>query len=254
VAILISPTPRAGAISAAAMLSTWLDAGELAVLGVATGSSPSSLYEELVRGGHPFLSELTVFALDEYLGLPPGHSESYRSVINREIAIPFHLDQSRVHVPGEGAPEAYEAAIVEHFGVDVQLLGIGSNGHIGFNEPGSRFDSRTRQVALAESTRVANARFFNSLGEVPTHAVTQGIGTILDARRLLVLAFGATKASAVAAALEGPLTEDLPASALRDHSDVTWILDTAAAERLSPAALQVDFERSSHPRTVGGAS
>lgn len=243
--ILTFSSPEAGAAEAARRLSALLDAGELKVLGVATGSSPGPMYGELASRGHPCLSRLTVFALDEYIGLPSGHAESYRSVVTREVAIPFGLDLARVHVPGEGPPEAYELAIGACGGIDLQVLGIGSNGHIGFNEPGSPFDSRTRRVTLAKSTRVANARFFNSPDQVPMHAVTQGIGTILDARRILVLAFGSSKASAVAAALEGPITPDLPASALRTHNDVTWVLDAAAAASLSANTLENIQEASS---------
>lgn len=231
--VLIFASPEAAAASAAARVLSWLDGGELTVLGVATGSSPSPIYGELVRLGHPALSRLTVFALDEYVGLPFDHPESYHSVIAREVAIPFGLEPRQVHVPGDDAPEAYEESIVAHGGVDVQLLGIGANGHIGFNEPGSPFDSRTREVQLAESTRAANARFFASVEEVPTRAITQGIGTIMESGKLVVLAFGDAKAQAVAAALEGPRTENVPASVLRDHPDVTWVLDVSAAALLS---------------------
>ena len=126
----------------------------------------------------------------------------------------------------------YEAAIREAGGVDLQLLGIGSTGHIGFNEPGSAFDSRTRVTELAESTRRDNARFFDSIDDVPTHAATQGIGTILEARQLVLLAFGESKAQAVARAVEGPVTEALPASALQLHPRATIVIDEAAASLL----------------------
>ena len=151
---------------------------------------------------------------------------------------PLGLDPQLVRVP-DGSAEAdeascadYEAAIREAGGVDLQLLGIGSTGHIGFNEPGSAFDSRTRVTELAESTRRDNARFFDSIDDVPTHAATQGIGTILEARQLVLLAFGESKAQAVARAVEGPVTEALPASALQLHPRATIVIDEAAASLL----------------------
>jgi glucosamine-6-phosphate deaminase len=178
---------------------------------------------------------LTLFALDEYVGLPPGHPESYGAAVAREIAEPLGIPASQVHLPAETHPERYEPSIHDAGGIDVQLLGIGRNGHIGFNEPGSPFDSRTRITDLEDSTRIANARFFGSIEEVPRRSVTQGIATILEARRLIVLAFGAEKGEATAAAILGPLTESVPASAIRLHSDITWVLDTACASRIFPA-------------------
>lgn len=231
----IHPTPTAAAVAAADIIERLLHAGELRILGVATGSSPGPVYRELARRALP-MSELTLFALDEYLGLPPGHPESYRSVVEREIAEPLRIPSERVHLPDGRNPEAYDRLIADHGGVDLQLLGIGRNGHIGFNEPGSPFRSHTRIVDLDDSTRAANARFFASLDDVPHQAVTQGIATILSARRLLVVVSGSSKAPAVAAALNGPRTEALPASVLRDHGDVTWLMDPDAAALLHPEA------------------
>jgi glucosamine-6-phosphate deaminase len=224
---------EAAASVAADTIEALVREGALRTLGVATGSSPEPVYRELARRAVPFAA-VDVFALDEYLGLPAGHPEGYRAVVERAVAGPLGIPGDRVHLPDGDDPEAYEELIAAHGGVDLQVLGIGRNGHIGFNEPGSPFDSRTRVVDLDESTRRANARFFPSIAEVPRRSVTQGIATILAARRLIVVVSGEEKAVAVAAALDGPRTEALPASVLRDHRDVTWLLDDDAAALLAP--------------------
>lgn len=216
------------------------------VLGLATGSTPLPVYEAL-RPHAALLREMRGFALDEYVGLAAGHPESYRAVIEREVIVPLELDPARVRVPGDDVPpcdepgygasmasagERYEAALAAAGGVDLQLLGIGATGHIGFNEPGSSFASRTRVKTLTEQTRRDNARFFTSIDEVPLHCITQGLGTILAARHLVLLAFGEAKAEALAAAVEGPVTSSLPGSAIQLHGHVTVIVDEAAASRL----------------------
>lgn len=212
-----------------------------AVIGVSTGSSPVGTYAELarlVRAGELDISGVTAFALDEYIGLDEGHPESYHSVIRRTVTEPLGLDPARVHVPDglaadiEAGCQAFERAIVASGGIDIQLLGVGTNGHIGFNEPGSAFTSRTRSTTLTPGTRVDNARFFSSVDEVPATSVTQGIGTILDARRLLLVAQGEGKAEAVAQLVEGPATTACPASALQLHAHATVIVDRAAASLL----------------------
>lgn len=209
-------------------------------LGVATGSTPLPVYQVLraqADAGVDF-SEMAAFALDEYVGLPQGHPESYRAVVDREVSVPLGLKPENVHVPDgslagiETAGERYEEALEAHGGVDLQLLGIGATGHLGFNEPGSSFGSLTRVKTLTERTRIDNARFFASLDEVPIHCVTQGLGTILRARHLVLLAFGEGKAAAVAAAVEGPLTASMPGSAIQLHAHVTVVLDEAAARGL----------------------
>ena len=210
-------------------------------LGVATGSTPLPVYAALRQRAHAGIdfSRMAAFALDEYVGLPAGHPESYRAVIDREVTVPLGLDPLNVHVPDgtladvESAGERYEAALLDHGGVDLQLLGIGATGHLGFNEPGSSFGSLTRVKTLAERTRVDNARFFDSLDAVPIHCVTQGLGTILRARHLVLLAFGEGKADAVAAAVEGPVSASMPGSAIQLHAHVTVVLDPAAAQRLA---------------------
>jgi glucosamine-6-phosphate deaminase len=211
------------------------------VLGLATGSSVELVYEELAalisadpvsRAG---IRRAQGFALDEYVDLPAGDPNSYQATLERQMAIPCGLPPDRLHVPAISIaddPGRYDKQISAVGGVAVQLLGIGGNGHIGFNEPGSPLDSGTRLITLDERTRQDNARFFASPAQVPAHAVTQGIGTILRARRLLLLAFGAQKATALAAALTGPVTPQLPASALQRHPDVIVLADPDAASLL----------------------
>ena len=211
------------------------------VLGLATGSSPLPVYDELVRrhgGGRLSFAATTAFLLDEYVGLPFDHPESYRAVIEREFTGRVDFDQHRVHGPDgldtdlQAACAAYEAAIVEAGGIDLQLLGVGGDGHIGFNEPGSSLASRTRLKTLTAQTRLDNARFFDSLDAVPRHVLTQGVGTILEARHLVLVATGEVKAAAVASLVEGPVTAFFPASALQLHPHVSVVIDEPAAGQL----------------------
>lgn len=212
-----------------------------AVLGLATGSTPLATYRALarrIRDGGIDVRGVRGFALDEYVGLPAGHPESYRAVIAREVVEPLGLTPELIRVPNgdptgiEHAGEDYERAIVAAGGVDLQILGIGRTGHIGFNEPGSSLASRTRVKTLTEQTRADNARFFASPDEVPMHCITQGIGTILRARHLVLLAFGEAKAPAIAAAVEGAVSASQPGSAIQLHPHSTVIVDEAAASRL----------------------
>ena len=211
------------------------------VLGLATGSSPIGLYDELTRRFMEDwidLSFVQTFNLDEYMSISADHPASYRSFMSGHLFGRTNLGPRHVHFPptgAEGLEEAcsrWEDSIREAGGIDWQLLGVGRNGHIGFNEPGSPFDSRTRRVKLAESTREANARFFDSLDEVPTEAVTMGIGTILDAKRLRVLAFGETKAEILGRVLRGEDDPSIPLNALRGHPDSALFIDEAAASLL----------------------
>jgi glucosamine-6-phosphate deaminase len=240
VEIVILPTAAEVGRAAAAKIAHRVARHPETVLGLATGSSPLAIYAELAarrEGGLDF-GRVSGFALDEYVGLPTSHPQSYASVIRTTVTEPLGLDPARVHVPDgladdiEAACAAYESAIAAAGGVDVQILGIGANGHIGFNEPTSSFQSRTRIKTLAPRTREDNARFFDSLDEVPTHCLTQGLGTILEARELLLVAQGETKADAVAAAVEGPFASMVPASVLQWHRSATVILDEAAASKL----------------------
>lgn len=243
--VVILPTPTDVGENASALVAKLLrEAGPEAVLGVATGSTPLGLYEglaRLVRAGELDLSRASAFALDEYVGLREGHPESYREVVRRTVTEQLAMDPARVHVPDGLAADlpaacaSYEQAIAEAGGVDVQILGVGANGHIGFNEPGTSLASRTRVEVLTDGTRADNARFFDSPAEVPVHALTQGIGTILDARHLVLLATGAHKAGAVASVVEGPIGARWPGSVLQAHPHVTVVVDEPAASRLELA-------------------
>lgn len=208
-----------------------------AVLGLATGSTPLTTWTALGKRGLDF-SRVRGFALDEYVGLEQGHPQSYRAVIDREVVGPLRLTAELVRVPGDSGPietagDDYEAAIAAAGGIDLQVLGIGRTGHIGFNEPSSSFGSLTRVKTLTKQTRADNARFFDSIDDVPTHCITQGLGTILRARHLVLLAFGEAKARIIAGALEGPLTASLPASVVQLHPRVTVIVDEPAASDLA---------------------
>lgn len=215
------------------------------VLGVATGSSPLPVYNHLAAHPSSDFRSITCFALDEYVGLPPTHEQSYANFVRHRISEPLGIPLEKTHVPSGmgGDPDSacieYERLIKSAGGVDLQILGIGRNGHLAFNEPGSPFDSRTRVVALAHSSREANSRFFPSLAEVPTHAITQGLGTVQEARHLLVVVSGMEKAAAVSHAVEGPVTEEVPASILQRHPKVTLLVDHAAANLLPVATPAV---------------
>ena len=214
-----------------------------AILGFATGATPEQTYAELVRRrreeGLSFV-RVTSFNLDEYWGLDGDHEQSYRSFMNRHLFDKIDIRPWNTHVLNGRASnprlecEAFEAKLLAVGGVDLWLLGIGVNGHIAFNEPGSPVDSRTRLVSLSQDTIDANSdgRFFKDPREVPRCALSVGIGTIRDARRVVLLATGARKAAAVAAAVEGPFTPACPASLLQDHPDCTFILDREAAAGL----------------------
>lgn len=215
-----------------------------AVLGLATGSSPLPVYDWLAaasgRGEVSFRSA-SAFLLDEYLGLPADHPQGYRQVIGRELVGRVDIDPARVHAPDGNADDvalacaAYERAIAEAGGIDLQLLGIGSDGHLAFNEPGSSLASRTRVKTLTAQTRADNSRFFDHADDVPRHVLTQGLGTIRESRHLVLLASGERKAEAVAGCIEGPVTASCPASSLQLHPHVTVVLDRAAAGRLRRA-------------------
>lgn len=213
---------------------------ERPVIGLATGSSPVPVYEawgSLAKEREIGMAHVRCFALDEYVGIPVDHPESYHSVIARDATRVIGLNPELVRVPSgigdvRANAEEYDAAIRDAGGIDLQILGLGRNAHLGFNEPGSPVDSRTREVELNPETIADNARFFDDISEVPTRAITQGMGTILDARELLIIVTGEAKAPSVAAALGGPVTENVPASLIREHPNVTWCLDRAAASML----------------------
>ena len=216
-----------------------------AVLGLATGSSPRPVYADLlarVRAGTLDLGGVSTFSLDEYVGLPQGHPASYRTEIREQLTDPAGIPPERVHTPpgdADDPPAAaadYERRIEQAGGVDVQLLGLGSDGHIAFNEPGSSLASRTRIKTLTRRTREDNARFFDGdVDAVPTHCLTQGLGTILQARHVVLLATGEHKARAAAELVEGAVSARWPATVLQWHPHVSVLLDEAAARRLELA-------------------
>jgi glucosamine-6-phosphate deaminase len=215
------------------------------VLGLATGSSPLTAYRELARRhrdeGLSFTG-VRAFLLDEYVGLPPDHPESYSQVIRREFVDHVDLDPAHVHVPDGAADDVlaearrYDEAIAAAGPVTVQILGIGVNGHLGFNEPGSSLASRTRIKTLTAGTRRDNARFFGGVeDEVPHHVITQGLATIGQAEHLVLTASGGHKAAAIAAAVEGPVSSSCPASVFQLHPHVTVVVDEKAAADLQRA-------------------
>jgi len=220
-----------------------------AVIGVATGSTPELAYDllaEKIKEHNTDVSQLQFFALDEYIALPWDHPESYHAVINRTVTVPLGVDPSQVHVPEapddatEGPIRYYDEQIEAAGGIDLQLLGIGRNGHIGFNEPGTPFESPTHIGRLTEMTRQDNSRFFDSVDEVPPLAVTQGIGTILKSRKAILMAFGEAKADAIRDSLAEPPAEQRPGSGLQLHSDCVFYLDEAAAAKVDCEELKVD--------------
>jgi glucosamine-6-phosphate deaminase len=213
-----------------------------AILGLATGGTPVGCYGELIRmhrAGELDFSRVTTFNLDEYLGLPREHPQSFYSFMHHHFFNHVNVDRSRIHLPDGmaddpvAACDAYEQSIAAAGGIDLQLLGIGSDGHIAFNEPGSSLASRTRVKTLCEETIRDNARFFGSESAVPRLSVTMGVGSILDSRQCLLLVTGEKKAAAVRSAIEGPVTSQVTASALQMHRSAIAVLDEAAASWLS---------------------
>lgn len=222
------------------------------VLGLATGSTPQSLYRELIRRhkeeGLDF-SQVRTFNLDEYVGLGPTHPQSYRHFMQQNLFDHINIPPNQTHVPDgraldfEAHCRQYEQLIKEAGGIDLQILGVGTDGHIAFNEPGSSLGSRTRLKTLATETIRDNARFFGGEDKVPRLAVTMGVGTILESRRCLFLAFGPPKAIAVRDTVEGPITAQVTASALQLHREVIGIFDEAAARLLVRRDYYAEVER-----------
>lgn len=221
------------------------------VLGLATGSSPLPLYQclvDMVESNTISLRDVVTFNLDEYLGLAPEHPQSYRSFMNRHLFERTDIDLANTNIPNgladntEQACLDYEQAIERAGGIDLQLLGIGNNGHIGFNEPSSSLASRTRVKTLSKETVEANRRFFKA-GEFQPHlAITMGIGSIMEAKSILMIATGEAKTEAVKAAVEGPLSASCPASILQMHPNATVVLDRAAASQLTELEYYVYIE------------
>jgi len=241
VEIIVKDTVEEMSKCAARVVARALNAKPNAVLGLATGATPLGLYKELVRmhkdEGLDF-SQVTTFNLDEYVGLTQNHPQSYHYFMHENFFKHINIPKQNIYIPS-GTTDNYEAfcswyeqRIRDCGGIDLQLLGIGSDGHIAFNEPSSSLGSRTRIKTLAQQTIEDNARFFDTLDQVPIYAITMGVGTILEARKIILLASGKNKAGAVAAAVEGPVTSMITASALQLHRDTICVIDHEAASSL----------------------
>jgi glucosamine-6-phosphate deaminase len=240
--LIILPTAEEASEVAARLVARQVLAQPDSVLGLATGSTPCRLYQTLARKHHSEaldFGRITSFNLDEYVGLDPAHPASYHRFMEENLFSKVNIARERIHIPDGLAVEipvhcaAYEQAIRDAGGIDLQILGLGSDGHLGFNEPGSSLASRTRIKTLTEGTRRDNARFFTSSQDVPHHVITMGLGTIMDSRMCLLLAFGKGKAAAVAASVEGPVTASVPGSLLQFHPRTKVLLDAEAASELT---------------------
>ena len=211
------------------------------VLGLATGSSPIGIYEQLIKWynkGDVDFGGCTTFNLDEYRGLTPDHDQSYHYFMHKNFFDAVNVPAERINLPDGAQLDAereckrYDAAIKAAGGIDLQLLGMGLNGHIGFNEPCDHFPVMTHEVKLTDMTREANKRFFNSVDEVPTAAITMGVGTVMAAKKIVMVITGADKADILYKVFFGPVTPEVPGSILQFHPDVTLICDEAAAARM----------------------
>lgn len=225
----------------AGIIASLLQSNPRAILGLATGSTPVGVYGKLIelyRKGSVSFKQAATYNLDEYIGLPADHPESYRRFMDEKLFNHIDILPENTHVPSgveanpQIAAEDYSRLLDEAGQIDLQLLGLGHNGHIGFNEPGEELQGPPHIVKLDERTRLANARFFNSIDEVPTYAITMGIGSILHAKQILLMAKGEDKAEVIARALKGPITTKCPASFLQTHSNVVVVVDQAAGKWL----------------------
>lgn len=243
--IIVKDAQQAGRVAADLIVED-MKKRAVYVLGLATGSTPLPLYQELIRRNREEsldFSKVITFNLDEYVGLPVDHPESYRRFMNDNLFNHINVNKKLTFVPDGTITDLakvdefcawYEGQIADVGGVDYQVLGIGSNGHIGFNEPGSSLGSITRIKTLTERTRQDNARFFdNDINQVPKYAITMGIGTIMKAKKVVLIATGKGKVDAVVDSLEGPVSSKCPASALQLHQYATYIIDEAAAAKLT---------------------
>ncbi|MBN1854164.1 MAG: glucosamine-6-phosphate deaminase [Pirellulales bacterium] len=240
--VFIKPTYEEMCKVAAKLIADVVNTKSHAVLGLATGSTPLGIYRELARmhreEGLDF-EHVTTFNLDEYAGLPSDHPQSYHHFMHENFFKHINIPKQNTFIPSgttnnyRAFCQWYEQQIKDCGGIDLQLLGIGSDGHIGFNEPASSLNSRTRLKTLAESTINDNARFFENRDEVPIYAITMGVGTILEARQILLVANGKNKARAIADAIEGPVTCMNTASALQLHPSTIYMIDTEAASCLT---------------------
>jgi glucosamine-6-phosphate deaminase len=252
VRVIIEPDAEAAGRRAAKFVAELVRKKPHCVLGLATGSTPLTTYHELIRlhkdEGLDF-SQVTTFNLDEYVGLSSIHPQSYRQFMQINLLEHINIDPNRTNIPDgraldfEAHCRQYEQRIKDAGGIDLQILGVGSDGHIAFNEPGSSLGSRTRLKTLATETIRDNARFFGGEDKVPRLAVTMGVGTILESKRCILLAFGPHKAAAVRDSVEGPVTAQVTASALQLHREVIGIFDEAAARLLVRRDYYADVEK-----------
>jgi glucosamine-6-phosphate deaminase len=240
--VTIFPDDRTAARALARRLASEIAANPRIVLGLPTGRTPIALYAELVKLKADF-SQVTTFNLDEFFGIPPSHPGSYRTFMEHHLFRRVNLSRDRIHFLDGSAPDAdaecarYERAIDEAGGLDLQVLGIGTNGHIGFNEPARELQPRTHRVMLRPETRRSNAALFGGdPAAVPSEALSMGMATILQARNIVLLATGKSKAACIERVLKGPLTTDLPASFLHLHRDTDIIVDDAAASKIRPSS------------------
>lgn len=219
-----------------------INSKEKPVLGLATGSTPEGMYQALIeayKDNKVSFKNVTTFNLDEYIGLKKEDPNSYQHFMDEHFFNHVDIDQSETYLPPGNTSDHqqacldYEKNMHQHDDIDLQVLGVGINGHIGFNEPGTDFDTRTHVIELDASTREANARFFDSLDEVPTHAITMGIATIMESKQIILMASGDSKKEAVKRLMEGDITPDFPASVLHRHPHVTVVLDREAASLLT---------------------
>ncbi|MGN0853249.1 MAG: glucosamine-6-phosphate deaminase [Kiritimatiellia bacterium] len=243
--LVVCKTKEEASRKAADLVTALVRANPKAVLGLATGSTPIGLYKAMIadcKAKKVSFRNVRSWNLDEYWGLPPTHEQSYRFFMDRNLFDSIDIVKRNTHVPNglakdwKKAAAAYEAAIRKAGGIDLQVLGIGSDGHIAFNEPGSSLTSRTRLVSLAPQTVKDNARFFKNAADVPRQALSMGVGSIMEARRIVLLAFGANKANAVKRMFEGGVSQFCTASALQLHADAWVFCDTAAAAKLKLGA------------------
>lgn len=222
------------------------------VLGLATGSTPVGMYQELVKAyqeGRVDFSQVKTFNLDEYYGLTPDHPASYHYFMHEHLFNHINIRPENIHIPS-GVPgdvaahcREYEDMIKEAGGIDLQLLGIGVNAHIGFNEPGTQLGATTQLIDLAQKTIESNARFFSNINEVPRKAISMGIKTIMQSRKIVLLASGEKKAKAILDAVTGTIDSSVPASALQLHRDVVVIIDQAASSKLDRQVLELEEVR-----------
>lgn len=230
--VIVVKNPEEGGQKAFEIIKEELENG-LKVIGLPTGGTPETMYTALRNSALDF-SEVVAINLDEYIGLEADHPQSYKYFMDEHLlnTKPF----KETYIPNGMAPEAEETArynqILQEHPIDLQILGIGTNAHLGFNEPGSSFDSLTEKVELSEETVEANKRYFESVADVPKYAYSMGLASITSADKILLLAYGENKADAIAEAINGPVTEEVPASILQNHENVTFILDEGAASKL----------------------